>query len=98
MKLRLKLLLITAALAISGCATQRFDLSSIKSNTSPSFDDSQTFWVGGIGQSKELDAQSVCASKKVVSVETQLTAGDVGLSIITLFIYTPRHVRVTCGN
>jgi len=98
MKLRLKLLLITAALAISGCATQRFDLSPIKSNTSPSFDDSQTFWVGGIGQSKELDAKTVCASKKVVSVETQQTAGDVGLSIITLFIYTPRHVRVTCGN
>ncbi len=91
------LILASLMLLASGCAVQRFDLVDGQVKNSPSLDDSQTFWVGGIGQSTEIDAANVCGgSARVVSIETQQTGGDVALTLITLGIYSPRHIRVTC--
>ncbi len=90
-----KLLLIGLTLAVVGCANQRFDLK--PTDASASYDDSQTFWIAGIGQSESIDGAKICGSAaKVAKVETQLTAGNIGLTIITLGIYSPRQVRVTC--
>ena len=86
-----------ALLALAGCAAQRFDFVDTPVTVSPTLEEGQTFWVSGIGQTTEIDAAKTCGdASKVIRIETQQTAGDVGLSLITLGIYTPRHIRVTC--
>ena len=91
-----KLAIAAIVLSLTGCAIQRFDVRPDVQNA-PTHDNSQTFWVGGIGQSEEIDAAQVCgATGKVQRVETQMTAGNVGLTILTLGIYSPRQVRVYC--
>lgn len=93
-----KIALLALLLAMTGCATQRFDLYP-SSQDAAAFDDSQTFWIGGIGQKEEIDAAKVCGgSRKVQRVETQMTAGNVGLTILTIGIYSPRQVRVYCNR
>jgi hypothetical protein len=93
-----KLALLTLLLAMTGCAIQRFDLHPA-SQDAAAFDDSQTFWVGGIGQKEEIDAAKVCGgARKVQRVETQMTAGNVGLAVLTIGIYSPRQVRVYCNR
>ena len=91
-----KLAIAAIVLSLTGCAIQRFDVRPDAHNA-PTHDDSQTFWVGGIGQSEEIDAAKVCGSAaKVQRVETQMTAGNVGMAILTIGIYSPRQVRVYC--
>lgn len=91
-----KLAIAAIVLSLTGCATQRFDVRQDTQNA-PTHDNSQSFWVGGIGQSEDLDAAKVCgAAANVQRVETQLTAGNVGLTILTLGIYSPRQIRVYC--
>jgi hypothetical protein len=97
MYLKIPALLIAPVIVISGCAIQKFDFTDGPVKASPTLDESQTFWVAGVGQSTEIDAAKVCgAPSNIVSIETQQTGGDVALSLITLGIYSPRHIRVTC--
>lgn len=97
MRLKIPALILVPLMLLSGCAIQKFDFVEGPVKNSPSLDDSQTFWIGGVGQSSEIDAANVCGgSAKVVSIETQQTGGDVALTLITLGIYSPRHIRVTC--
>ena len=91
-----KLAVMAVVLALGGCATQRFDVQSAGAQ-SPAYDEAQTFFVGGIGQSQEVDAAKVCGGvKNVQRVETQLTPANVGLGLLTLGIYSPRQIRVYC--
>jgi Bor protein len=91
-----KLAIAAIVLSLTGCAIQRFDVRPDAQNA-PTHDNSQTFWVAGIGQSEEIDAAKVCGgAAKVQRVETQMTAGNVGMTILTVGIYSPRQVRVYC--
>jgi Bor protein len=91
-----KIAVAALVLSLTGCATQRFDVRPDTQNA-PTQDNTQTFWVAGIGQSEEIDAAKACGgAAKVQRVETQMTAGNVGLTILTLGIYSPRQVRVYC--
>ena len=91
-----KIAIAAIVLSLTGCAIQRFDVRPDTQNA-PTHDNSQTFWVGGIGQSEDIDAAKVCGNaSNVQRVETQMTAGNVGLTILTLGIYSPRQIRVYC--
>jgi len=91
-----KLAIAALVLSLTGCAIQRFDVRPEAQNAA-THDDSQTFWVGGIGQSQDIDAAKVCGgTSKVQRVETEVTAANVGLTIVTLGIYSPRQIRVYC--
>ena len=81
---------------LNACATQQFDIAN--TNGEPAlFSENQTFWVGGIGQQVQVDGAQACGdAKKVARVTTSQTAGNVVLSIVTLGIYTPRHIDITC--
>ena len=96
-EISLKKLIATGLVMLcTGCATQQFDLKA-NLDASPNFQDNQTFWVGGIGQQSEVDAAKVCGGAgKVGRVETKLTPGNVGLTLITLGIYSPREISITC--
>ena len=81
---------------LSACATQQFDIAS--TNGEPAlFSENQTFWVGGIGQEVQVDGAQACGdAKKVAGVATTQTAANVVLTIVTLGIYSPRHIDITC--
>lgn len=81
---------------LSACATQQFDIAKTQ-GASASFNENQTFWVGGIGQEVQVNGAQACGdASKVARVETQLTAGNIALTILTLGIYAPRNIAITC--
>ena len=91
-----KLIATGMVMLCTACATQQFDLKA-NLDASPNYQESQTFWVGGIGQQTEVDAAKVCGgASKVGRVETKLTPGNVGLTLITIGIYSPRQISITC--
>ena len=81
---------------LSACATQQFDIAP-SNGASPSFNKNQTFWLGGLGQEETVDGAKACGdASKVARVETQQTAGNIALTILTLGIYAPRNIAITC--
>ena len=83
-------------LLLSACATQQFDIAP-SNGASPSFNENQTFWLGGLGQEETVDGAKACGdASKVARVETQQTAGNIALTILTLGIYAPRNIAITC--
>ena len=83
-------------LLLTNCAKQIFEIRS-EIEQIPSYEDSQAFFFGGLGQEKEVDAAEICGDNlKVAQVEVERTALDNVLSVVTLFIYTPATARVYC--
>ena len=81
---------------LSACATQRFDLAPVK-GAKPSFNENQTFWVGGIGQDVSVDGAKACGdASKVARVESTHTPSTIALTTLTLGIYAPRNIAITC--
>jgi len=81
---------------LSACATQQFDIAS-SNGAEPSFSENQTFWVGGVGQEVQVDGTQACGdAKKVARVATSQTLGNVVLTTLTLGIYMPRQIQITC--
>lgn len=83
---------------LAGCATQSFDVNpAVGPLSEPDLEESQPFFVGGIGQSTMTDAAEVCGgAANIVRVETELTILDGLLSSLTGGIYSPRTARVYC--
>ena len=87
---------LVLTLLLSACATQQFDIAP-SNGASPSFNENQTFWLGGLGQEETVDGAKACGdASKVARVETQQTAGNIALTILTLGIYAPRNIAITC--
>ena len=61
-------------LFLSSCATQRFAVNGpVGPQTTTTFETSQPFFIGGIGQASSLDAATVCGgAANVASVETEV--------------------------
>lgn len=89
---------IVAATLLAGCANQRFNVAGeLSAMPTAKSEDSQTFFVSGIGQMKSVNAAQVCGGAgKVEGVAVEQSATDVLFGIITLGIYTPRTARVYC--
>lgn len=83
---------------LSGCATQSFDINPAVSPLSePNLEESQVFFVEGVGQSAVIDAAEVCGgAQNIARVETERNALDSVFSFLTGGIYTPRTARVYC--
>lgn len=96
----MKSLLFSAliCLTLSGCAQQTFSLNKNAPKVNPHVV-THDFFVSGIGQTKEIDAASVCGgAEKVVGTQVQQTFIDGLLGFATLGIYTPRDARVFCSR
>lgn len=90
------ILALTAATVISGCSTQTFNINGT-TEVPPQTEDSQVFFISGIGQEKSTNAAEICGgADRIIKVETQKTFVNGFLSFITLGIYTPRDARVYC--
>ncbi|WP_320823012.1 Bor family protein [Reinekea sp.] len=84
------------SLALSGCATQSFNINGGGSNE-PMKEKMQTFVVFGIGQTQDMDAASICGgAEKVAKVESHLSFLDGLLSGFTFGLYSPRQAAVYC--
>ncbi len=89
-------LITTLILMATGCATQTYQLSDAKVEK-PTHEERQTFFVEGIGQSQMINAAEICGgAENIIKIESEETAADVGLYIITLGIYSPRTAKVYC--
>lgn len=89
---------LTLCAALAGCANQRFTMAGDATISAvPRSEESQSFFIGGLGQSQTVDAAKACAgASKVDSVAVEQTPLNALLSAITLGIYTPRTARVYC--
>lgn len=95
----MKKILILAAfsLLVTGCAQQTFVMA--PQSTDVAIEESQHFFIEGIGQEKEIDAAAVCGSAdKVGKVEVQQTFINGLIATVTFGIYTPREARVFCKS
>jgi len=93
----LKTILLTITLlALSGCATQTFNVHG-GGPAEPSQLTTHHFFLSGIGQSKEIDAAGVCGgAERVARVSAKAGVLDLVLANVTLGIYTPRSAIVYC--
>lgn len=96
MKSLLSAVLFVAVL--SGCATQRFEVNGAVAPTSQAdLEESQPFFVYGVGQDSIVDAAEVCGSAaNIASIEVEQSALDSVLAFLTGNIYSPRTARVYC--
>jgi uncharacterized lipoprotein YajG len=89
---------LVAVTLLAGCANQRFNVAGELSPTpTAKSEDSQAFFVNGIGQKQTVDAAKVCGgAAKVEGVAVEQSGMDVLLGVVTFGIYTPRTARVYC--
>jgi hypothetical protein len=81
------------ALLGSGCAATFRD-----PRIAPGKQDSvwASYYLFGLLGRPELDVRDHCASGRAVAVETHADVVTVGVSVISLGIYTPRKVHISC--
>lgn len=93
----MKYLLPVLFLSLVGCASQSVYIQGALTGP-PDIEETQTFWLLGIGQETTIDATPVCGAKRgsVTSVRVRQTFTNVLLTAITLGIYAPRTVQVSC--
>ena len=89
-------------LFINACALQRVKINEKTPNVSKKQAtkiENHHFWFGGVGQSRNVDADEICQNKNGVQfVEVRRTSGNVWASIFTLGIYYPKQYSVYCNN
>jgi len=86
---------LAASLALGGCANQTFIVAD-KVGTVV-HDDMHDFFVSGIGQTRTVDAASLCkGAENIVKIETEHTLMNGLLGAISFGLYTPRQYRVIC--
>lgn len=96
MKKIITTVLMGSALLASGCATQTALIQPAQQVT-PTFSKSQSFFIGGIGQTQSVNAAEVCGgAANVAKVQTIQSPTDVALGVVTFGIYTPRTAKVFC--
>ncbi|AGH81195.1 lipoprotein; DLP12 prophage [Psychromonas sp. CNPT3] len=98
----MKFKLLSLALCIGllgGCAAQTFTINGEngENGETPTTQQSQNFFISGLGQEKVIDAAAVCGgAENVIKVEAQHTLINGLLGFVTFGIYTPRDAKVYC--
>lgn len=98
-----KILLLTFLCAISACATQQFRTSETQTSRIPKSETAQSFFLYGVGQTKETNAAEVCGKdRKVSEVSNALSPMDAVAVLFQhwfIFIeaYSPRTNSITCS-
>ena len=96
MKNIMAILMIGSIVLTTGCATQT-GLIHKSASVTPKYSESQSFFLSGIGQEKQVNAANICdGADKVAKVQSKLEPKDLFFGIITLGIYTPHTANVYC--
>ena len=87
---------VAMAMLAAGCATQTFLITG-NAHVLPTAEQSQHFFVSGLGQRQTVDAAAVCGGAgKVLKVEAHHSFLNGILGLLSYGIYTPRNVRIYC--
>lgn len=96
MKKAITATLMSSAILLSGCSTQVANFKPT-SNLQPTYEKSQAFFIGGIGQENTVDAAKICGgAENIAKVESSWSGSDILVGILTIAIYTPRTAKVYC--
>lgn len=96
MNTKIVMALLTCSLFLFGCAAQTFNINGTSGEV-PTSQESQTFFLAGIGQEQSTDAAKICGGvDKVIKVQAQDTPLNILFRGITFGIYTPRDAKVYC--
>lgn len=95
--MKIKMLCVAAVIAtLTGCAAQTFTINEGALNT-PTKQESQTFFISGLGQEQTLNAAAVCGgSENIIKVQAQQTFINGLVGAVTFGIYTPKDAKVFC--
>lgn len=58
----------------------------------------RSFFLGGLVGHAEVDVRDVCASGRAREVQTSEDVLTLGVTVITIGVYAPRRVYVTCAK
>lgn len=94
---KLILILMLTVGIFANCATQRIHTAENASVRAPSHEGTSHFFLYGIGQTKEINAEFICGDRPVEAVETQISFLNGLLGAITYGIYYPLSYSVYCG-
>jgi hypothetical protein len=91
-------------LILSGCAVQRFQLdegnpdmpTDERNSGIPTYEGQSHFLLGGIWQTKTINAGDFCGYDQISSVETYSSAIDIIFNALTFSIYAPRSYSIYC--
>ena len=89
-------------LCTSACATQQFKVSEIPANYFSKQETSQSFYLWGIGQTKEMSTSPSCngnyAASEITTTSSPLDVaiGLVQGALIGIQVYSPRTASVSC--
>jgi len=96
--LRLTLLSIFYVSACIGCSSVTVKPNGgLRLDSPANYVDSKPFYLGIIGQHK-VDVNEACEGGEVLQMQSIISANDFLLSLMTLFIYTPRTAKVWCSH
>src|SRR5712671_463836 len=89
--------LLAALLGSAGCYKATFirDPNAVKGVEKDQWLD---FWVFGIVGEQNLDVRQFCSDGRVAQIQTHGNFGTGIVSFLTIGIYTPRKVTVTCAT
>jgi len=90
------LFLVALCFAFASCATQT-NLMSNDYDQVLKAKGNHGFWIAGIGQTKTEDLSQACGQGyKPAKTQTQWTATNILVTMLTLGIYYPREYRIYC--
>ena len=96
----LKTILVAGSFVlITGCAQTKFNVHDRDDELTATYDSPQHYFIGGLGQQKNIDPVAICGeAEKVARVETQTTFLNGLIANVTFGIYTPQQARVYCAK
>ncbi len=84
-------------LLLSACASQQFAVQPAAAGPVHQVERTQVFFVGGLHQDKRVDAAELCGGAgRVLRVDMRQKDLDLLMSTLTMGLYTPRRMIITC--
>lgn len=91
----LPVIIITALL--SNCSTVTIHPEpSEKKVSPPTYQETKNFYFAGLVGVNRVNVKEICGDRKVTQMQSQASAKNSVLSLLTLGIYTPHTVKVWC--
>ena len=93
------LITCSIVLMLSACSSVTIQPQKIaKLSAKPTYQDSRPFFMWGLVGEERVDVKKVCGDQSVLQMQSQQTATDGVLGLVTLGIYAPHTVKVWCDE
>lgn len=90
-------LLLVMSTLVAGCSTVTIrPQGGAKDSSVADYIDSKPFYLSGLIGMHKVDVNEACEGSEVMQMQTVTTSSDWLFGMITLFIYSPRTVKIWC--